>query len=120
MQSKAETVSAYLNELPNERKEILTKLRKLCLQKLKGYEEVMKYGMPGYKKDGALEVSFASQANYIALYILKQDVIKKNQDALKGLKVGKGCIRFPNPNKIDLDLISKLLADTAKSPGKAC
>lgn len=64
MQSKAKNVTDYLQEIPEERRE--------CLATLTGYEERMDYGGPCYKKNGVAEVGFASQKNYIALYILKE------------------------------------------------
>ena len=69
--------------------------------------------MPGYKKDGVVEVSFASQKNYISLYILKQAVIEANRADLQGLSVGKGCIRYTKPAKMDFATIEKLLRGTA-------
>lgn len=68
MQSKAQDVTTYLQDAPADRQECLKKLRALCLDLLDGYAENMEYGMPGYKKDGVVEVSFASQKNYISLY----------------------------------------------------
>lgn len=115
MQSKAKDVSAYLQEVPADRREYLTKLRDLCLEVLSGYEEAMEYGMPGYKKNGVGEVGFASQKNYISLYFLNTDVIQSNRALLKGLSVGKSCIRYSNPQKMDMDVIRKLLLDTVHS-----
>ena len=67
---------------------VSAKLRQLCLDTLEGYEEVMDYGMPGYKKNGVGEVGFASQKNYISLYILKEPVIAAHRAQFAGLSVG--------------------------------
>ena len=120
MQSNAKDVNAYIQEAPPERREHLTRLRALCLEILNGYEEVMDYGMPGYKKNGTGEVGFASQKNYISLYILKEDVIQANRALLKGLSVGKGCIRYASLKKMDWDVIRKLLLDTMFSQDTPC
>ena len=120
MQSKAKDVTSYLQEADPERLESLSKLRELCKEVLTGYEEGMDYGMPGYKKDGIIEVGFASQKNYISLYILKTDVVEQNRAALKGLSVGKGCIRYSNPKKMDMEVIRKLLSDTVLSKNDVC
>ena len=49
MQSKATTVDAYIAELPADRQEGISKLRKEIKKNLpKGFEEVMGYGMIGY------------------------------------------------------------------------
>ena len=120
MQSNAKDVSTYILEAPAERQEHLAKLRELCLEVLTGYEEVMDYGMPGYKKNGAGEVGFASQKNYISVYILKEDVVQANLGLLKGLNVGKACIRYSNLKKMDMDVIRKLLVDTVNSNSIPC
>jgi uncharacterized protein YdhG (YjbR/CyaY superfamily) len=120
MQSKAKDVTAYIQEATGARQEYLTKLRELCLEVLTDYEEVMEYGMPGYKKNGTGEVGFANQKNYISLYILKVDVVQANRALLKGLSVGKGCIRFSNLKKMDMGVIRKLLEDTVKSKSTPC
>lgn len=99
MQSKARTVQAYLEQAPMECREALEKLRNLCQNILQGYEEVMEYGMPVYRKNGIGEVAFASQKNYISLYIMKQDALEPSLSLLTGLNVGKGCIRYSKPEK---------------------
>jgi len=120
MQSSAKDVTTYIQEAPAERQEYLAQLRELCLEILTGYEEVMEYGMPGYKKNGTGEVGFASQKNYISLYILKEDVVQANRELLKGLSVGKGCIRYSNLKKMDKGVIRKLLVDTVNSNSIPC
>jgi uncharacterized protein YdhG (YjbR/CyaY superfamily) len=101
MQSEAKTVTEYLREVPEVRRKALTRLRALCLEALPGYEQTMRYGMPGYSRNGVGEAGFASKKNYISLRILKQDVLDANRDRLQGLSVGKGCIRYTTPKKID-------------------
>ena len=97
MQSKAATVDDYLKEVPVGRLEALTKIRELCLKELKGYKESMRYGNPCYEKKNIAEAGFASQKNFIGLYIIKQDVMEKYKSELKGVSVGKGCIRYTKP-----------------------
>lgn len=72
------------------------------------------------ERDRDAEISFASQANYISLYVLKIDVVKANRAALHGLSVGKGCIRFRSPEKVDFAVVEKLLADTRRSSKGIC
>ena len=82
MQSKATTVEDYMNELPKERQEAMTKLRKEIKKNLpKGFREGMGYGMmgysvphslypPGYHCDPKLPLPFigiGSQKNFIAV-----------------------------------------------------
>lgn len=113
MQSTATTVDEYLETVPPERLDALSKLRQLCLQTLTGYRESMAYGMPSYSKDGTVEIAFNSQKNYISFYVLKKEVVDKYRDMLKD--AGKGCIRYRRPEQIDFEVVEKLLEGTADS-----
>ncbi len=116
MQSKAADVTAYLEEVPEERRAALARLRQLCLETLEEYDEGMAYGMPVYLKNGVGEVAFASQRNYISLYI-KTEVVEEHREALAAakIKVGKSCINLPKPDRIPFDLVQSLLVATVNS-----
>jgi uncharacterized protein YdhG (YjbR/CyaY superfamily) len=120
MQSQAKTVTAYLKEVPKDRLEALKRLRELCLKHLTGFEESMMYGGPCYSRNGVAEVGFASQKNNIALYILRKDVMDAHRSAFAASSVGKGCIRYRNPNKIDFAVVENLLIGTRESQGEIC
>jgi uncharacterized protein YdhG (YjbR/CyaY superfamily) len=120
MQSDAKDVATYLQELPRERQECLRTLRNLCRSTLTGYDEGMDYGMPCYKKNGSVQVAFASQKNYISLYILKAAVVNANRQLLKGLNVGKSCIKYTKPDRVDFSIVKKLLSDTLTSQEDTC
>ena len=132
MTSKAATPQQYLDELPEERKEAVTKLRNTVLKNLpKGFKETMCYGMlayvvphetypAGYHCDPKLPLGFiniASQKNYIALYhmgvyakpdLLKWFVSEYSKYSNAKLDMGKACIRFKKPEQIPYDLIAEL------------
>jgi len=119
MTSKATDVAHYIEEVPAERRGAIERLRDLCRQHLPGYEECMEFGMPGYKRNGALELSFASQKQYIALYV-KPIVVDEFRSALTAASVGKSCIRFSKPEQIDFAIVAKLLKRTEASPACSC
>ncbi len=122
MQSTAKDITAYLEEVPVERKTALEELRRLCLANLKGFEESMQYGMPCYSRNGVVEVGFASQKHFIGLYILRTDVMKAHKEMLKikGVSLGKGCIRYSKPEMIDFKVVKSLLKATVRSTGEVC
>jgi uncharacterized protein YdhG (YjbR/CyaY superfamily) len=122
MQSTAKNVADYLDEVPAERKAALVKLRDLCCSSLKGFEESMRYGGPCYSRNGEVEVGFASQKNFIALYILRTDVMHAHRGLLKGkgVSLGKGCIRYSKPEKIDFKMVEMFLKATQESTGVIC
>ncbi len=133
MQSKATTVEAYLQGIPEERKAAFTRLRETILANLPdGFEERMSYGMIGYVvphsiyPDGyhcspELPLPFAniaSQKNFIALYHMGIYANKKLLDwfvsqfpkhSERKLDMGKSCIRFKKPEHIPFDLIGQLM-----------
>lgn len=80
----------------------------------------MEYCGPTYQKDKGIEIGFASQKNHICFYCLVHEVMLDNKELLKKLNHGKGVIRYSNPDKIDFELIKKLLTDTVKSGKKPC
>jgi hypothetical protein len=130
MQSKAQTVAAYLEELPPERQKIIIAMRKAMKQNLpKGFEERMSYGMIGYVVPHKLYpagyhvtpdqplpfIAIASQKNFIALYhmAMQGDLLQWFQQEWtehtnKKLDMGKSCIRFKKPEDVPLALLEKL------------
>ena len=83
MQSKANTPNEYLDSLPDDRRKVISELRKIIKKNLpKGFKEVMSYGMlgfvvphsmypDGYHCTPELPLPFlnlASQKNFIAIY----------------------------------------------------
>lgn len=120
MQSTAPTVDAYLDEVPAERLDAITELRRLCRAHLPGFAEEMRYGMPSYSRGGVVEVAFASQKQNLALYILRKDVLDAHRDAFPASALGKGCIRFRNPATINFAVVRALLEGTAAATGEVC
>jgi len=134
MQLKATSPKQYLEELPEDRKEPVSKLRQQILDNLpKGIEETMNYGMLGYvvphsvypdgyhcdPKSPLPFMSLASQKNFVAVYSM---VLYSRKDLMDWftseyakcckykLDMGKSCIRFKRMNDIPFDLIGELTA----------
>ena len=122
MQSSAKTVPAYLKEVPEQRKAVLKQLRALCRAALTGFKESMEYGGPCYSRNGVVEVGFASQKHFIGLYILRTDVMRSHRYLLNipSVTLGKGCIRYSNTEKIDFNVVEKMLRATVESTGEVC
>lgn len=95
-------------------------LRHLRRKVLKGLEERMAYGGRCYATNGTIEVGFASQKCYISLCIPRQDALETQRPFLKGLSVGKGCIRYTRPDRIDFAVVERLLGATRDSTGEVC
>jgi uncharacterized protein YdhG (YjbR/CyaY superfamily) len=119
VKSEAKDVTAYLAEVPAERRDALKRLRSLYLATFKDCEECMDYGLPCYKRDGELVAAFASQKQYIALYGMEK-VAHRYSKELTGCTMGKGCIRFRKAEALDFDLIGRMLKDKVKSQTTSC
>jgi uncharacterized protein YdhG (YjbR/CyaY superfamily) len=132
MRSEASNVNDYLAALPEDRKAVMTSLRKAIKKNLpKGFEESMGYGMPGwavphklyppgYHCDPKTPLPFmgiASQKNHIAIYhmgvyssgsLLKWFQAEWPKHSAKKLDMGKSCIRFKKPEDVPVALIGEL------------
>jgi len=113
MQSKATTVSQYLDELPPERRAALTKLRKLVRKIAPDAVESMQHGMASYAM-GEMLFALASQKAYLALYVCEAAAVEAHREGLKGLNCGKGCIRFQSLEELPLDVVSDILQDAVQ------
>ena len=134
MHYKANTPEQYIEQLPDERKVALAKLRSIILERLpKGFEETINYGMIGYivplsiypqeyhasPKIGLPFINIASHKNYISLYhmglyagtdILNWFTTEYPKHSKTKLDMGKGCVRFKNPDQIPFELIGELVS----------
>jgi hypothetical protein len=132
MTSKATTPQEYINELPEDRKEAIIKLRQVILDNLpKGMEECINYGMlgfviphsvypDGYHCNTKLPLPFmnlASQKNFIAVYHMGMYAKKEILDWFTSeypkhckykLDMGKSCVRFKKIQDIPYELIGEL------------
>jgi uncharacterized protein YdhG (YjbR/CyaY superfamily) len=115
-------VTTYVQEAPSERQQALTRLRDLCRDILIGFEETKEYGGPSYKGNGVVEVGFASQKNFMGLYLLRTDVMNAHKDQLKvkGVSLGKGAIRYSKSERIDFGVVESMLRGTRDSEGPVC
>ena len=132
MQYEATSVDNYIEQIPEERKAAVNKLRKIILDNLpKGFEEGINYKMigyyvphskypSGYHCDPKLPLPFmnvASQKNSINLYhsgiyadkkLLDWFVSEFPKHSKRKLDMGKSCIRFKHIDEIPYDLIGEL------------
>lgn len=130
MRSEARTVEQYVAQLPEERRQAVSALRRVILKNLpRGYEEGMAYGMigyhvphsvypPGYHCNPEQPLPFAalaSQKNHIALYLfcMYSDTAFESwfREAWtrtgKKLDMGKSCVRFKKLDDVPLELVGE-------------
>jgi hypothetical protein len=128
--SKARTVQEYLDELPDERREVISSVRDVILENLpQGYQETMNWGMiayevpleryPGtYNKQPLMYMALAAQKNHYAVYssgvymspLGEAWVQSEFERAGKKLDMGKSCIRFKKLEALPLEVVGKIAA----------
>jgi len=93
-----------------------------CRTILTDFKEAMDYGGPSYKRNGEVEVGFASQKHFTGVYVLRTDVMNAHKHLLtgKGVSFGKGCIRYSKPGRIDFAVVESMLRATQESIGPVC
>jgi hypothetical protein len=133
MKVQADSPKEYIDQLAEDRKKVISRLRDTLLQNLpEGFEEQMTYGMIGYvvphelypagyhcdPKQPLPFLSLASQKNFVALYHsgiyadpeLHDWFVNQHPNHCKHqLDMGKSCIRFKHMQDIPYDLIGELV-----------
>ena len=107
MQSKAATISEYLEELPPDRRSALSELRALIHRVDPKAVEAMQYGLPAFGDLCAL----ASQKNFMSLYVCESDIVKAHLAQLGKVSCGKGCIRFKRLADLNLSAVESVLRE---------
>ena len=132
MKYQATTPEEYISQVPDDRKNVLHKLRSVIKENLsEGFEEGINYGMigyyvphsiypDGYHCDPELPLPFmsiASQKNSINLYhsgiyadktLYEWFVAEYPKYTSRKLDMGKSCIRFKKMDEIPYTLIGEL------------
>jgi hypothetical protein len=128
---KAE-ITQYLELLPTDRQEALTKLITLAESNLpNGFEAIIQYKMPSFVVPKSIYpagyhctpteplpfISFASQKNFIAIYhmglyslpeLYEWFVNEYPKHSKSKLDMGKSCIRFKKTHEIPFELLGEL------------
>ncbi|MDI9641714.1 DUF1801 domain-containing protein [Kamptonema cortianum] len=133
MTSKALSVSEYLENLPEDRREAISVVRNEILRNLPdGFEEGIQYGMIGYfvphsiypdgyhcdPKQPVPFASIASQKNHMAVYMfciytdpaVADWFVEEYKKSGKKLDMGKGCVRFKKLEDLPVELIGQAIA----------
>ena len=126
--SKAGTVKEYLDELPEDRRAVVSQVRDVILKNLPGgFQETMNWGMIAYEvplerypdtynKQPLMYMALAAQKNHFAVYSSGVHMDPKGESWLKSefdkaekkLDMGKSCIRFKKLENLPLEVIGKV------------
>lgn len=117
MVKRTEKVDGYLENLQSERRATLAELRSLVLETVPEAVETMRYRMPTYDYRDHMVCAFASQKQYMSLY-MDTDIVDSYREKLPRLDLGTSCIRLSSLDQLPLDTIRLMLEETVQLRGQ--
>ncbi len=103
----AKNVDEYIRSFPAPAKAALEKIRKTIKAAAPKAEELISYGIAGYKYHGML-IYFAGFTNHVSVYPAPRTAEPFKKE-LAGYKGGKGTVQFPLDKPIPLDLVKRIV-----------
>lgn len=111
MLSDAKTPSEYVEQLENDwRCEKLQEIRALIKRLAPQLDERIHYKMLGYGIEDKYVFHLNAQRQYVSLYVGNASKIDPDGELLKGLNIGKGCIRFTKTKNVENTRIDEFIA----------
>ena len=107
------TVDQYIAAQDKTTHAGMEKLRATIRKAAPDAEELISYGMPGYKHNGML-VYFAAWKNHIGFYVMPEGVAAF-KDKLTDYKTEKSAIQFPLAKPIPVKLVTEIVKFRLKS-----
>jgi uncharacterized protein YdhG (YjbR/CyaY superfamily) len=103
----AKTVDEYLKAFPPPVRSMLVKIRQTIKKTAPEAEELISYGIAGYKYKGML-IYFAGFTNHVSVYPAPRGA-KEFKNELAVYKGGKGTVQFPLDKPLPLGLIQRIV-----------
>jgi len=118
MSTKPQTIDEYLAPLSNDKRAALQKLRRDIKSAAPKAEECISYGVPTFRLNGRMLVSFGAAAKHCAFYPGALPLVTY-KDELKGYDMSKGTIRFQTDSPLPATLVRKIVKTRiAENAGK--
>jgi uncharacterized protein YdhG (YjbR/CyaY superfamily) len=106
--NKPKSIDEYLKPLDHAQRTALEKLRKDIEAAAPNAQECISYGVPGFRLNGQLLVSFGAAAKHCSFYPGSYP-IEANRAELKKYETSKGTIRFSAVEPLPSTLVRKLV-----------
>jgi uncharacterized protein YdhG (YjbR/CyaY superfamily) len=106
------TVDEYLANLPKKERSVLSNLRKTIKATAPKADEVIGYGMPGYKYHGML-VYFAAFKNHCSFFP-GTSMLKQFGKAVEPYQTSKGTLQFTVDKPLPAALVKKIIKERVK------
>ncbi len=103
-----ETITKYLESVPQHRRERLSKIHELIIGLYPKARVDLSYKMPTYRQKSAW-VAIANQKYYISVYTCGYHHIEAFKSKHPNIKTGKGCINFKDSDSIPTDDLTQVI-----------
>ncbi len=113
MNTKPTSVEEYIKSFPKSTQVLLKQVRAVIKEIAPEAEELLTYGMPGYKLNKKPLVYFAGYEKHIGFYATPNGHEKFAKELSK-YKQGKGSVQFPIEEPMPLALIKKIVVFRVK------
>lgn len=108
-QTAPKNIDKYIAGFPRPVQTVLKRVRSAIRKAVPGAEEVISYGIPGYKVNGRGVISFAGWKQHYSLYPSGDRLIAAFKDELAPYEYNnKGTIRFPLSEPVPVKLIEDI------------
>ena len=103
-------VDQYLAGIEEPKRATLQKLRETIHEVLPDADEVISYGMPGFRLNGKMIAGFAAFKNHLAYLPHSGSTIGELKKELAGYRSTEGSLHFPIDKPLPKTLVKKLIA----------
>lgn len=101
------TIDEYIAQFPQDKQQILNKVRAVIKESAPDATEKISYAMPTFYLNGNL-VHFGVHPNHLGFYPTPSGIVAF-QEELSGYKSSKGAVQFPWDEPIPYELIRKIV-----------
>jgi uncharacterized protein YdhG (YjbR/CyaY superfamily) len=100
-------IDSMLKDVPAPQRNELERIRSIIIKECPAAEEVITYGMSGYKYKGKYLLSFANFADHMSIFP-GAEPIDALAEELKPYRTSKGTIQFTLENNLSDELVKKI------------
>jgi len=103
-------VDEYLVALDEPQRSTLSELRRTIKEIIPDAEEIISYGIPGYRLRGQVVAGFAAYQRHLSYFPHSGSVLPALKKDLKQYATSKGTLRFELDTPLPKSLVEKLIA----------
>ncbi|HUS20616.1 MAG TPA: DUF1801 domain-containing protein [Aeromicrobium sp.] len=103
-------VEDYLAALPDDKREVMERIRSIARAGAANATEAISYNMPALRQDGRFLLSYEAFKNHYSLFPASESVLDAIGDEARRHFSGKGTFQFKAGEPLPEDLIRRIVA----------